>query len=387
MLRAPVPVRYAPTFRTAHHGLSFTAGVVSLALACSQGPAEGKQTAGTASPDTEGATTRTTGEQGSDGEGSTGRTASSGDPSGTGAATGLTGASSAGPGGSTGVSTSTSGDPGGSTSGGDTGEPGHLPGLIALYTFDGMGSTVLDSSGVGEPQDLTIASEGVERVMSGLRIEPSPTIPADLKMDTPPIIDIRTPGPATKIIDAVKRSNAVSVEIWAHPTFKEEGHACQGAMRLLALGEQNGQRNLTVLHGSRGSGNGCSHGSGEWFEIRVPHHPENEQDGGQKDRNGCPAMSIPESPTVTGELQHIVYTHGADRARVLYLDGQVSSTDTHDVDLADVWVDADRLAFGNEPTPDGCRKWWGTLYTVAFYDRALRADEVAGLFEAGIDGR
>ena len=78
-------------------------------------------------------------------------------------------------------------------------------GLIALYDFtDTDRQTVADRSGVSPALDLVISKpDQVQRGKGVLAITGNTLI--------------HTPGPATKIIDAIKVANAITIEAWVEP--------------------------------------------------------------------------------------------------------------------------------------------------------------------------
>jgi hypothetical protein len=246
-------------------------------------------------------------------------------------------------------------------------------GLIALYTFQEQGDQILDTSGAGEPMPLVIKGTGVRRVASGIEFDPAAVGDAVVP-------NVTTGRPATKVIAEIKKSNAFSVEIWARPARKVQGDPAQGPFRLFSLAMQNHARNFSILHGPPKCG---QHGTGAYLQIRV-RRPK-------PDDNGCPEMKMPAAPNVTGELQHIVYTFGADLSTRLFLDGKLAVEDRHDARPGDVWQDDFPLTLGNEAIGydrgDPQRHWYGTIFTVAVYNRPLSDAEVGGLFEQGPDGR
>ena len=102
--------------------------------------------------------------------------------------------------------------------------------LLALYEFsEGGGNTVSDSSANGEPLDLTIDNvNNVTWTNHSLTIGTSTLV--------------STLNAATKIIDAVTASNAITVEAWITP-----GNTTQnGPARILTLSTDLYERNFTL---------------------------------------------------------------------------------------------------------------------------------------------
>ena len=254
---------------------------------------------------------------------------------------------------------------------GTTGDPGTDAvdrGLLARYTFEGKGSTVADVSGVGDPLDLTMYREQyIERIEHGVRFLPTPDAPEDADPDyTTPII--RSAGAADKVNAALEVSDAFSLEVWLMPTELEQS----GPGRVVSIDYTNYEStNFNAMHGPPNCGD---HGTGSYFQLRM---------GGTG--NACPALTVPDEPNVSGELQHFVFTQDGT-SWVLYLDGQVNISGEHDATPAG-WNDIAGMAFGNLPylPEEGAahgnfRAWVGELYYVGWHDVALTADEVATNF-------
>lgn len=253
-----------------------------------------------------------------------------------------------------------------------TGDPGAGAverGLLARYTFEGKGTTVVDVSGVGDPLDLTMYREQyIERIDHGVRFLPTPDAPESSDPDyTTPII--RSAGAADKINSALEVSDAFSLEVWLMPTELEQS----GPGRVVSIDYTNyDSTNFNAMHGPPNCGD---HGTGSYYQLRM---------GGSG--NACPALPVPAEPNVSGDLQHFVFTQDGT-AWVLYLDGQVNISGEH-ADTPAGWNDIAGMAFGNLPylPEEGAahgnfRAWVGELYYVGWHDVALTADEVSTNFE------
>jgi len=104
-------------------------------------------------------------------------------------------------------------------------------GLIAMYNFqEGSGNTVTDVSGFGAALDLTIATPANVNWDNscGLTVN-SGTI-------------IQSNGAATKMIDAIKATNAFSIEAWVKPANNTQS----GPARLVTLSNGSYDRNFTL---------------------------------------------------------------------------------------------------------------------------------------------
>ncbi|MGQ9731309.1 MAG: LamG-like jellyroll fold domain-containing protein [Candidatus Zipacnadales bacterium] len=106
-----------------------------------------------------------------------------------------------------------------------------VEGPIVLYTFaEGEGDTVRDVSGEGEPLDLAIADPQSVTWLTGggLAVRDSTLI--------------ASAEPATKVIQAIQRTGAITVEVWVKPATLTQG----GPARIVSLSLDPGQRNFTL---------------------------------------------------------------------------------------------------------------------------------------------
>lgn len=216
-------------------------------------------------------------------------------------------------------------------------------GLQALYRFDQRGGDrVGDVSQAGEPLDLTIADPtGVTWQSGGLAIH-SGTIIASEK-------------PPTRLVGAIKKSNAITLEAWVTPATVSQS----GPARILTLSNNANTRNFTLGQ------------SGDQFEIRLR--------STKTSTNGLPELKS-RSGTVTVAPQHVVYTRDPAGNAAVYVDGKEAGKRKVAGDFGN-WDDRFLLALGNELSGD--RPWQGTLHLVAIFDRALSAAEVRRNYEAG----
>jgi len=222
-------------------------------------------------------------------------------------------------------------------------------GLQALYTFEeGSGNIVSDVSGVGTPLDLTIESPAATNwVTGGLSVNSSAVI--------------ASAGAASKVITAVKASNALSVEAWLKPSNTTQN----GPARIVSLSLDPSNRNFTL-------GQSLSKYN---FRLRSS----------STSTNGIPSVTTNSGFAATA-LTHVIYTRNAAGLATLYVDGVAQASATIDGNLTtwNPWDDGYRLGLANELTGD--RPWLGELHLVAIFDRALSATEVTQNFTAGPDG-
>ncbi|MCA9014666.1 MAG: DUF1592 domain-containing protein [Planctomycetaceae bacterium] len=211
--------------------------------------------------------------------------------------------------------------------------------LQVLYTFDdGQGDRVRDRSGVGQPLDLKIETPaGVHWKEGALVVRSSTTI--------------NSAGPATKIIDMVKRTNSLSIEAWVKPANDRQ----KGPARIISLSGNASQRNLTLGQ------------EGKQYDVRLRTTATSV--------NGTPSTATPLNSLNTS-LTHVVYTRDAQGTARIYLNGaqQVSGKLSN-------WDKKFGLILANEKTGD--RPWLGEFHLVAIFSRALTASEVRQNFQAG----
>jgi hypothetical protein len=222
--------------------------------------------------------------------------------------------------------------------------------LQVLYTFnEGGGDLVRDTSGVGDPVDLTIEDvSAVTWTEGGLSIN-SPTL-------------ISSSTAATKLIDAIRASDALTIEAWIHPANTSQN----GPARIVTLSLDANVRYFTLAQGL-GEGQPSS-----LYDVRLRTTTT--------DVNGIPSLST-QVDTVSTELSHVVYTRDASGAARIYVNGSESSRADVNGDVSN-WQDNNfRLALANEFDLD--RPWLGEYRLVAIYNRALTENEVMQNWEAG----
>ncbi len=230
-------------------------------------------------------------------------------------------------------------------------------GLVALYTFEeGGGLVIRDRSGVGPPLDLAIADTADVRWLPG----------GGLAIDSQS--SIASTEPATKILQPVVRSGAVTIEAWLRSTSDLSGPA-----RIVTMSEfrqkfpgdefENSLRNLTLGQ------------QGDTYEAYLRTT--------ETDETGSPPLASP--PLDVSFVSHVVYTRDPSGRARLYVDGEEVSTQTVGGDLCN-WLESYRLAIGAElneiipqaPDDHRFRHWEGELFRLAIYSRALTGGEVGG---------
>lgn len=216
-------------------------------------------------------------------------------------------------------------------------------GLIALYEFDaGSGTTVFDRSGFGTPLNLHLDADNVHWLPDcGVEVKTHATI--------------QSATSASKIVEAVKRTNEITVEAWIQPANTRQN----GPARIVTISRNAHERNVTL--GQSGS---------EYVtRLRTTH----------TNRNGEPELKTG-AESLDASLQHVVYTRASDGQERFYVDGQLAESG-HRAGNFSGWADHYKLTLANENVHD--RAWTGKIFKVAIYRRDLSPDEVANHFEAG----
>lgn len=221
--------------------------------------------------------------------------------------------------------------------------------LAALYTFrEGKGGVVHDVSHAGAPLDLQIPADPTVRWNAKGLMLVAPTL-------------VASAAPATRIVQACKASNEVSLEVWFRPAVAAPAGK-DG--RILTLSGDFMNQNLML-------GQDEMKGPVRSYFVRLR--------TSATDAVGKPSLPTPDG-TASLKPTHVVYARSASGAAVLYVDGNESSRATVAGTLAS-WNDAYRIGLGNEFGSD--RAWLGEYHLAAIYSRALTADDVKQNFKAG----
>jgi hypothetical protein len=208
--------------------------------------------------------------------------------------------------------------------------------LQAIWEFnEGLGPDIGDTSNIGNPCDLRVVSPGLTTwTPTGLRIDAS-TI-------------LRNDAPATKIIDACKLSNEITLEAWITPATVDTGGVQE---RVIGISLDTNLRNFSLFQVN-----------GDYqFALRT----------GTTSLDGDPPVVAPAS--VSTLPQHIVFTRNALGEAKLYINAVEVATATISDTFA-TWDPTYEFFMANEGTLD--RPWMGVYHLVAVYSRALTASEV-----------
>ncbi|MDA1233055.1 MAG: DUF1592 domain-containing protein, partial [Planctomycetota bacterium] len=220
-------------------------------------------------------------------------------------------------------------------------------GLLVLYDFtEGGGQTVHDRSGSGPPLDLTIEkNSGVKWSKAALIVDSSASI--------------LSAKPAQKIIDAVRKSNAISIEAWLKPANDSQS----GPARIISMSADTSGRNVTFGQDKNS------------YDVRLR--------ATGSDKNGIPSTASP-AKSLSTRTTHMVFTRDSAGTAIIYVDGKPVANKKVRGDFSN-WDNSYRLALANEITKD--RPWLGELHLVAIYSRALSTKDVQQHFSAGVKSR
>jgi hypothetical protein len=174
-----------------------------------------------------------------------------------------------------------------------------------------------------------------------------------LSVDKPTFI--RSSGSANKIINAIKASNALTIEAWVQPA----NTAQFGPARIVTLSVDHYNRNLTL--GQNKSA----------YDVRLRTT--------STDSNGMPSLASP-AGTLGTALTHVVYTRDSAGTAHLYVNGVKQSQKTIAGNLSN-WSGSYGFALANEFTGD--RPWAGRYYQVAVYDHAISGADVNANYSNG----
>jgi hypothetical protein len=218
-------------------------------------------------------------------------------------------------------------------------------GLQVLYTFnEGSGAVVNDVSGVGTALNLTIDDTSAVSWQDGaLAVQSSTLIASD--------------DAATKLSQAVKDSNEITIEAWVKSASVDQ----DGPARIVTMSHDAYERNATLGQ------------EGDYYQVRMRCTESTD--------NGKPYLTT-DAGVVTTELTHIVYTRTDGKASV-FINGVETASDSSAGDLSS-WDSSYSLALANELS--GGRPWLGEYHLVAIYSRALSTQDVTQNYSAGTAG-
>jgi glycopeptide antibiotics resistance protein len=181
--------------------------------------------------------------------------------------------------------------------------------VVALYAFnEGSGNIVRDVSGFEPALDLSFSPKGRVRWLDGGN---------GIEIVKPSIV--RSNNPPTKLYEALRATDALSIEVWMTPDNTVQG----GPARIVSFSRNTSERNFTL----------GQEGHEIEFRLRTP----------VSGMNGTPLALKTTKDISPSEISHVIatYKHGVER---FYLNGQQQS---EVLDLTSHGV----IGFGTKKTP------------------------------------
>ncbi len=221
-----------------------------------------------------------------------------------------------------------------------------LPNPVVLYEFnEGNGNEVRDTSGVGQPINLTISSTNAVDWTDGGLLVHSPAV----------IISQSFPN---ELFAAIQRTNEFTIEAWIKPNDLGQ----DGPARVVSLSRDPSNRNFTLGQDSNR------------FDLRLR--------TSKRDRNGLPSTAS--TTGVVGlDLTHVVVTRDRGGQVRIFIDGNLDQESKVPGELSN-WDLRTHLTIANEV--GGGRPWLGSFHRVAIYDTALTDRQVQHQFTSGSEG-
>ncbi len=219
-------------------------------------------------------------------------------------------------------------------------------GIQVLYNFKEAGGTLVnDSSGAGAPYNLDLDN-------------PSSVTWTPNGMGVNDVSYINGKSPLTKVIDACKLTNEVTIEIWIKPAYASQ---------------EDGPRILTLSNDNNSA-----------FNFAVLQFPDKSLTFRLSSTDVLHPDYLPTpSGAVTEDLTHFVFSRNSNGERKIYKNGAEIAADTLGGDFSN-WVSSARFQLANEFIDLGVNSWLGTYYLVSIYNRALNQPEIAGNYSVGV---
>ncbi|MCB0745114.1 MAG: hypothetical protein KDC67_14495, partial [Ignavibacteriae bacterium] len=212
-------------------------------------------------------------------------------------------------------------------------------GQHALYTFrEGTGTTINDVSMEGTPFNLSIfSSEAVNWNKDGIEL----IAPAS----------ISSTAPANKVVNAIKASNALTVEAWV----KAANTTQDGPASILNLSADASNRDFSLAQ------------TADSFNVRLRTTTTN--------MNGEPSVSSAPGSVNTTDFDHVVYTRNAL--------GAINGTERVSTTVAGNFSNWDSYFIGLGNEIGGGAPWLGTINLIAIFDRAISQTEILRNYNFG----
>ncbi len=218
-------------------------------------------------------------------------------------------------------------------------------GLVLFHGFDeATGTTVADSSGVGQSLDLVMEAQTSATWLAG-----------GLSLDTAGLLS--SIQAAKDLQDAVQETGAFSLEAWVRPDqVSQSNPAC-----IWTVSADSSHCNLELFQ------------EGDTYQMRL-------RTSATSAAGSTVSSSVGSAYT---ELQHVVCTRSATGIVQIYVDGIPGESSSIEGDFS-TWNETYRLGVGN--SFDGGHPWLGEIYMAAMYDHVLSPAAVLQNYRAGSEG-
>lgn len=217
------------------------------------------------------------------------------------------------------------------------------PAALATYRFDAQEREAMGKDLSGRPGSLNLKADGklnLDVEAGALRLQGG---------------SMRSSQSAKRLIAAIKRSGAFSVEAWIKPAALDQ----TGPARILTISKNTIERNFTLGQ------------EGDRIEVRLRTT--------KADNNGLPSIKTP-AASLTTQWTYVVYTRSASGTAKIFIDGKQQLSTRSEGSLQN-WDDSFALSIGDEV--GGGRAWHGRLRMVSVHGRALKASEIVSHFKRG----
>ncbi len=225
-------------------------------------------------------------------------------------------------------------------------------GLVAYYNFNlNSGHIVHDFSNNGEPLDLAV-------------IDPSAIIwENNNKFEIVSNTYIKSVTPATKIVEACKKTNEITLECWLKPSLNH----LDRISNILSISKNNEDLGALLAQEHIFDNNYKSYN----YCIRLKTKATA--------TNGAPDLyAADELSFIT--LHHLIYTKDKYGVEKIYLNGEEVASNIRPEGM-DNWDSQYYLMLGNDL--DQNYPWLGTYYNVAIYNIALTREQILKNYNAG----
>jgi hypothetical protein len=224
-------------------------------------------------------------------------------------------------------------------------------GLIAYYNFSLNSNTIIhDLSKHNDPVDLLITDTMCVNWTKNSRFEISGNTV------------IRSEYPASKIIDACKKTNEITLECWIKPNITD----FNSDATIISLSRDPENIGFSLMQSD------YSFSEDKNYRYLLGLSTKSTESSGR------PFLSSGENDFVT--LYHIAYTKNRQGEEKLFLNGEMVANSIKPLGL-DNWSNDYHLYLGNESTLE--KPWTGMFYLMAIYNVALTTEQVSQNYKAG----